>query len=105
MIKFLTDEWIKALCQELNRSEAYAQAAKNWEGDFYFIVEPEGPVKEPVIFYVDLWHGKCREAKLVADEGEKQPAFRMRARLFIMHIQYIHWEAIILIYITTCCAI
>ena len=81
MIKFPSDEWIKALCQELNRSEAYAQAAKRWEGDFYFIIEPEGEIEEPVIFYVDLWHGTCREAKLVADEGEEQPAFRMSAPL------------------------
>lgn len=29
-IKFPTDEWIKALCEELNKSEAYAQAAATW---------------------------------------------------------------------------
>ncbi len=81
MIRFDTDEWIKALCQELNQSESYAQAAKNWEGDFYFIVEPGGAIEEPVIFYVDLWHGNCRDAFLVTDEGEKQPVFRMSAPL------------------------
>ena len=81
MLKFLSDEWIKALCQELNRSESYAQAAKNWEGDFYFIVEPEGEMTGPVIFYMDLWHGKCREAKLITDEKEKDPVFRMSAPL------------------------
>ncbi len=81
MLRFDSDEWIKALCQELNGSEAYAQAAKNWEGDFYFIVEPGGAMTEPVIFYIDLWHGKCREAKLITDEGEKQPVFRMSAPL------------------------
>jgi putative sterol carrier protein len=81
MLQFPSDGWIKVLCQELNRSKTYAQAAKKWEGDFYFIIEPEGGMKEPAIFYVDLWHGKCREAKIVADEGEKQPAFRMSAPL------------------------
>ena len=81
MLRFDSGEWIEALCQELNESEAYAQAAKNWEGDFYFIVEPGGAIKEPVIFYIDLWHGKCREAKLITDEGEKQPVFRMSAPL------------------------
>ncbi len=78
---FLSDEWIKALCQELNQSEAYAQAAKNWEGDFYFVVEPEGEMKETVIFYVDLWHGECRGARLIGDEKEKEPVFRMSAPL------------------------
>ena len=80
-MNFISDEWIKALCQELNQSESYAQVAKNWEGDFYFIIEPEGEMTEPSIFYFDLWHGKCREAKLITDEGEKQPAFRMSAPL------------------------
>jgi len=83
---FLSDEWIKALCQELNQSEAYAQAAKNWEGDFYFVVEPEGGMKETVIFYVDLWHGECRGARLITDEKkEKEPAFRMSAPLSSWH--------------------
>ncbi|MBT9166486.1 MAG: hypothetical protein DDT25_01171 [Chloroflexi bacterium] len=31
-IKYGTDEWIKALCKECNRSQAYKEAAKNWEG-------------------------------------------------------------------------
>jgi len=80
-MNFISDQWIKALCRELNQSEAYAQAAKNWEGDFYFIVEPEDEMTEQAIFYVDLWHGKCREAKLITDEKEKDPVFRMSAPL------------------------
>jgi hypothetical protein len=28
--KFLSEEWIKALMQELNSSEAYREAARNW---------------------------------------------------------------------------
>jgi putative sterol carrier protein len=81
MPNFISDEWIKAVCQELNQSEAYAQSAKNWEGDFYFIVEPGGEIEEQGIFYVDLWHGKCRGARLIGDEKEEQPVFRMSAPL------------------------
>lgn len=80
-IKFPSDEWIKALMQELNKSQAYRDAAKNWEGDFYFIVEPEGSLKEKVIYYMDLWHGECRSAHIVADEKEKTPEFRILAPL------------------------
>jgi len=83
MIKFPSDEWIKALCQELNNSEAYAQAAKKWEGDFYFIVEPEGSLTEPMYLYMDLWHGKCREAFATTDDSVKSPAFRMWAPVSI----------------------
>ena len=80
-IKFPSDEWIKALMQELNKSQAYRDAAKDWEGDFYFIVEPEGGLEKQVILYMDLWHGECRSAYVVADEKEKTPAFRIRAPL------------------------
>jgi len=88
MVKFLTDEWIKAFCQEINQSNFYDEAARNFEGDFYLIIEPEGEVKEPVTYYFDIWHGKCRVAKLVADEREKQPVFRMTAPLGV-------WEKVV----------
>jgi len=80
-IKFPSDEWIKALMQELNKSQAYRDAARNWEGDFYFIVEPEGSLKEQAILYMDLWHGECRSASVVKDEKEKTPEFRIWAPL------------------------
>lgn len=77
--KFPSDEWIKALMEELNKSEAYAEAAKSWEGDFYFIVNPGGTMEKPACLYMDLWHGKCREAFAVMDDSVKNPAFRMEA--------------------------
>jgi len=80
-IKFPTDEWIKALCEELNKSEAYAQAAATWEGDFYFIIEAGGSLPKPVYLYMDLWHGKCRSAGAVANPDEKKPEFVIAASL------------------------
>lgn len=80
-IKFLSEEWIQALMEELNKSQSYQDAAKNWEGDAYFILEPEGNFKETVIYYMDLWHGKCRSACVVTDEKEKTPEFCIRAPL------------------------
>lgn len=77
--KFPSDEWVKALMEDLNKSEAYAEAAKNWEGDFYFVVEPGGALEKTVLLYMDLWHGKCREAFEVTDESVKSPVFRMSA--------------------------
>lgn len=37
-VPFATEAWIKALQAELNKSAGYADAAKTWEGDFYFVV-------------------------------------------------------------------
>jgi putative sterol carrier protein len=77
--QFPSDAWIKALMEDLNKSEAYAEAAKNWEGDFYFVIEPGGALTNSMMLYMDLWHGKCREAFEVADESVKNPVFRMSA--------------------------
>jgi len=33
---FPSDAWAKAFMEDLNQSEAYLEAAKNWEGDFFF---------------------------------------------------------------------
>lgn len=83
MIKFATEEWVQALKEAINASEGYAEAAKTWEGDFYFIVDPGGPIEKEIIMYVDLWHGKCREAYLVADRSAKSPAFVINAPLSV----------------------
>jgi putative sterol carrier protein len=77
--RFPSDAWIKALMEELNKSAAYAEAAQTWEGDFYFVVEPGGSLTKTALLYMDLWHGKCREAFEVADESVKKPVFRMSA--------------------------
>ena len=62
MVKFPSDEWIQVFKEELNRNTNYAKAAKEWEGDFLFVITPEDELKKEVKYYVDLWHGKCREA-------------------------------------------
>lgn len=77
--EFPSDEWMKALVVEVNNSEAYRNAAAKWEGDFYFIVEPGPGVPEPVILYIDLWHGEARSGGAVADASEKDPEFTIRA--------------------------
>jgi len=82
-IRFGTEEWVKAACAEVNKSQAYKDAAKNWEGDMYFIIEPEGGLKETIITYFDLWHGECRGAAVLADESAKTPAYRLWAPLSV----------------------
>ncbi|MCX6029915.1 MAG: SCP2 sterol-binding domain-containing protein [Chloroflexi bacterium] len=72
---FPSPEWVEQLKTEINRSEAYANSAKTWEGDFHFIVEPGGPITESFTLYLDLWHGKCRDAHPVTGEGNKKPEF------------------------------
>jgi putative sterol carrier protein len=78
-ILFPSDAWVKALMEVLNKSAAYEDAAKTWEGDFYFVIEPGGSMTQPVTLYMDLWHGKCRDAYEVKDPAATTPAFRLNA--------------------------
>lgn len=78
---FPSEDWLNALVEELKDSQQYKDAAKDWEGDFYFIIEPDEGLKERAIAYMDLWHGECRFAAIIHDEKEKNPEFRMRAPL------------------------
>ncbi len=75
-IPFPSDAWIKAIMEDLNASEAYQKAAANWEGDFFFVIEPGGTLETTVILYMDLWHGKCRAAFAV-DGSVPKPAFKL----------------------------
>ena len=77
--KFPSEEWIKALAEEVNKSESYRKSAAKWEGDFYFVCEPGTGVSEAVYLYIDLWHGEARSACGVADASEKDPEFVIRA--------------------------
>ncbi len=87
-VLFGSPEWVEALHNELNQSQAYADAAKNWEGDFYFVVDPEGPIAERIYLYMDLWHGKSREACVVQDPKEKNP-------VFVMSGPYSKWKKVV----------
>lgn len=87
-LKFGSEEWVKALGNELNTSQAYEDAAKTWEGDFYFVIDPEGVVTQPMYLYMDLWHGKCRAAFVVTDKNAKNPAF-------VMSGKYSKWKLVV----------
>lgn len=80
-IRFPSDEWVKALMVEINKSEGYREAAKNWEGDFYFVVNKSPGVPQDVYLYMDLWHGACRDAYEVTEPTSKTPEFTLAAPL------------------------
>jgi len=87
MARFQSDEWIKMFKNKINESREYEEAAKTWEGDFLFVVTPGENLKEEEVFYIDLWHGKCRAARLL--EGEKGEA------AFAFKGPYSNWKKVI----------
>jgi putative sterol carrier protein len=76
---FPSVDWLNELDAKLNNDERYAEIAKKWEGDMIVVVEPEGNLKERMIFYLDLWHGKCRGVAMMNDPAEKQATFVLSA--------------------------
>lgn len=72
---FFSEEWMKRFVEELNKNQSYFEAAKNWEGDFLFIVNTGPKIKSEMVVYLDLWHGKCRDYKLLADRSAKKTEF------------------------------
>ena len=75
MAKFPSEEWIQLFKEEVNKNKAYEEAAKDWEGDFLFIATPDEKLEKETVFWVDLWHGKCREAKQVPNREAKKTEF------------------------------
>jgi putative sterol carrier protein len=86
ILRFPSDEWIKTFKDELNRNKTYQEVAKDWEGDFLFVITPDEELKKETVFYIDLWHGKCRDAYLV--KGKKHAKFVFKG-------PYSNWKKVI----------
>ncbi|MHA2295722.1 MAG: SCP2 sterol-binding domain-containing protein [Candidatus Hodarchaeales archaeon] len=72
-IYFPSEEWLEEYAKKINENPEYAKAAATWEGDFLWIMEPDGTEPEEfrdqtITTYLDLWHGKCRKAFQVTPE-------------------------------------
>lgn len=86
MVRFPSKEWIARFKEEINKNTAYEEVAKDWEGDFLFVISPDDILKKEAVFYVDLWHGKCRDAYIV--KGIKKAAFVFKG-------PYSNWKKVI----------
>jgi len=77
---FPSEEWLKELETKINTDEKYRKIARNWEGDLFFLIEPEGNLKERLTFYLDLWHGSCRKVEYnPSPESYPNPTFTLTA--------------------------
>jgi putative sterol carrier protein len=90
MARFPSEEWLREYVKRINGSESYRAAAETWEGDVAYVIEaePDKGVPEDVWAWLDLWHGECREGRIVSmEEGEK-------AR-FVIRAPYTRWKEVI----------
>lgn len=80
MVDFPSQEWPKALKDKLNNDEKYGFIARNWEGDMRFVLDPGGSQTCTLWLYIDLWHGKCKDAFYeTVGNTERKPAFTFKA--------------------------
>jgi len=77
--RFPSDEWIKELSRQLDDSESYGRSAKDWEGNFVFIVEPDEAYDDTAYLFLGLYHGKSPDAAMVASKDEREVEFVLRA--------------------------
>ena len=70
MAKFPSEEWTREYMEKLNANAAYEDAGKAWEGAMTFIVQKDESFDKEAYMYLDLYHGKCREAKFSLTESD-----------------------------------
>ncbi len=89
-ITFLSEKWVRMFKEEVQKSASYKEAAKTWEGDLDLIIqaEPKAGIESDLHLYMDLWHGDCRDIRLVSkEEGEKAE--------FIIAGSYDRWKQVV----------
>jgi putative sterol carrier protein len=78
--KFPSAEWLNLLEDKLNNDSHYNQIARNWEGDLVFDIQPVGALNQPLLMYLDLWHGKCRNVEYAPELTKyPKPTFILRS--------------------------
>jgi len=77
--RFPSDEWIAELSRLLNESPSYESSAKDWEGDFIFVVEPDGAFEKTSYLFLGLRHGKSTGAALLSSPDERPAEYKINA--------------------------
>ena len=77
--RFGTQDWIQELCDRLNGSESYAQAAATWEGDQLFCILADDNYPRDIYYYIDLQHGKASNPRLLLGPDEQKALFKSTA--------------------------
>jgi putative sterol carrier protein len=91
MAKFFSKEWLELFKEEVNRSEAFANAARIFNDSFIFIVDPDESFPtfpKQVAVYVELVHGKCLEITMLSSPSDRKAAYTYQAT-------YGNWKRII----------
>ena len=90
MPMFASDPWFQEFIDRINGSQAYKEAAADWEGDVTFQIEaePDKHVPDTIWGWLDLWHGVCRGGGVV-DRTKGETA------AYVISAPYSRWKEIL----------
>ncbi len=77
--KFPSDEWVNKVRELLNESESYQRSAKDWEGDFIFVVEPDDAYTHTSYLHLELYHGSSPGAAMVNEDELPETEYSLSA--------------------------
>jgi putative sterol carrier protein len=65
-MEVFTGQWCTACCEQLNASEAYRNAAADWEGSVVLLMtaDPAQGIDADRAVFIDLHHGACRGSRV-----------------------------------------
>ena len=76
---FPSQKWLEVLKEKLNNDERYARTAEKSEANVLLHLTSDDRLNEEILLYVDLWHGKCRQAIVLNEIGDKKPDFILKS--------------------------
>lgn len=87
MYEVFTQPWAEAWCRTINQDEDYARVARRWEGPLLLVMDPDPNygIEAPRYVWVDLWHGRCREARVGTPEDVDRAVFVLQAPASVWH--------------------
>ena len=86
--KITSAEWVAELQRQLNQSESYERAAKDYVGTVIFSVEPDETYDGSAHMYLKILNGKCIETGKVASP-------KNIPTVMIVYARYGTWRKII----------
>ena len=87
---FPSDEWVAIYRDRINGSAEYREAAATWEYPvaFVFEAEPDRGLPGDLWALLDLFHGECRDARMLEPaEGDRAP--------FVIRAPYSRWKEVL----------
>ena len=77
--EIFSEPWARDWAEQLNRSEAYHKAARDWHGSICFQLRDRDPGKQRCIF-LDLEEGVCRGARVATAADRDSADYVLSAR-------------------------